>query len=287
MLKRCIAFVVLAICLALIVDSSGQSQRPAPRSRESVQPPISKTDNPAQPSAPDQRGTEQSPVIVKVLPSVDEKQKATAEAKREEQKAANDESLAKFTERLFWATVALSFIAMCQLFVFCWQGIQLKRTVDLSNREFIATHRPELIVREITWARMESGDDGQNGTTAIAFTLVNRGRNFCEIVESVFEYSTTSGNGQAVRTWGHNHLGRVAFERGQFRSFPYQMRSELEQLVVSNRNVGNLSHEHYFRGTVIYADRAGIQRRFAFTRRCPPGSDRFLRTGDPEDEYTD
>jgi hypothetical protein len=147
MLKRRTPFVVLAICLALIADSSGKSQRPPPRSLESVQPPISKTDNPAQPSASDQRGTEQSPVIVKVLPSDDEKQKAAAEANREEQKAANDESLAKFTERLFWATVALSFIAACQLFVFGWQGIQLKRAVDLANREFIATHRPRLKIR--------------------------------------------------------------------------------------------------------------------------------------------
>jgi hypothetical protein len=144
MLKRRTAFVVLAICLALIADSSGQSQRPPQRSRESVQPPISETANPAQPPASDQRGTEQSPVIVKVLPSDDEKQKAATEAKREEQKTTNDENLA-----LFWATIALAFIATLQLFVFGWQGIQLNRTVDLANREFIATHRPRLKVRRI------------------------------------------------------------------------------------------------------------------------------------------
>ncbi|MBA3811684.1 MAG: hypothetical protein H0X27_08610 [Caulobacteraceae bacterium] len=50
---------------------------------------------------------------------------------------------------------------------------------------------------------------------------------------------------------------------------------------------GVISADQRFSGTIIYTDRAKIRRRFVFTRRCPRGSDRFLRTDDPEDEYTD
>ena len=92
---------------------------------------------------------------------------AAADAKHEDEKTENDRRLAIFTERLFWATVALSVIALFQLFVFSWQGIQLKRTVtaakeatDLARQEFNATHRPKIRFHaaEIT-RRVNEGDD--------------------------------------------------------------------------------------------------------------------------------
>lgn len=49
-------------------------------------------------------------------------------------KAANDERLTLYTERLFLATVVLSLIAFFQLLVFGWQGYQLRRSVDVLSQ---------------------------------------------------------------------------------------------------------------------------------------------------------
>ena len=57
-------------------------------------------------------------------------QEAAAKHQEEIRKAATDKKIADFTELLFDATAALAGIAVLQLFVFGWQGKQLKRTVE-------------------------------------------------------------------------------------------------------------------------------------------------------------
>jgi hypothetical protein len=57
-------------------------------------------------------------------------QEAAAKHQEELSKAATDKKIADFTELLFDATAALAGIAVLQLFVFGWQGKQLKRTVE-------------------------------------------------------------------------------------------------------------------------------------------------------------
>jgi hypothetical protein len=57
-------------------------------------------------------------------------QEAAAKHQEELVKAATDKKIADFTERLFEATAALAGIALLQLFVFGWQGWQLRRTVN-------------------------------------------------------------------------------------------------------------------------------------------------------------
>lgn len=163
-----------------------------------------------------------------------------------------------------------------------------RKVVALATDEFVSTHRPELIIREVTWAMIE---DAKPSERAIAYTIVNRGRSGCTLIESVFVYSDVSGNGQAIRTNGVNTLGPITFEPGQFRTFSYRMSSAIQEHMSMLRVIGRMSEPTYFRGSVIYADRIGIKRRSVFTRRCDPGtfpeSDRFHRTDDPEDEYTD
>jgi hypothetical protein len=57
-------------------------------------------------------------------------QEAAAKHQEELFKASTDKKIADFTERLFEATAALAGIALLQLFVFGWQGWQLRRTVN-------------------------------------------------------------------------------------------------------------------------------------------------------------
>src|SRR3982074_3010151 len=141
---RCLV-VALALIVAFASDSWGQSQKPTPPPAETTQT--------KQAAKPDERGTGQSPFVLNILPTKESEEKAAAAAKHEDEKTENDRRLARFTELLFWATCALSVIALFQLFVFGWQGIQLKRTVstakeatNLARQEFIATHRPKIII---------------------------------------------------------------------------------------------------------------------------------------------
>ena len=159
--KHIIATIVVILLLAVGGVSWSQSERPSPLHHEGVQPLQAQSAKPIQQSPTDQRGTEQAPVIVKVLPPEDEKKRADTEAKREEQKTANDERLATFSERLFYATVALSIIAVFQFFAFTWQGVHLRRTVAITRRQTDATinaKSPRLLFLGSKFVRYESAD---------------------------------------------------------------------------------------------------------------------------------
>lgn len=133
MLKLRHTVLVISLLLACVGAAWGQSQQPSPSPGKGIEPPPSQTAQSSTNPATDRRGTEQSPLIIKVLPTPESAEKVAVDAKRENQKVANDERIARFTELLFWATVALSVIAGFQLLVFGWQGIQLSRTVAVTK----------------------------------------------------------------------------------------------------------------------------------------------------------
>jgi hypothetical protein len=166
---RCLVAALMFLA-AFASDSWGQSKQQTPPPAQSAQP--------DQASKPYERGTEQSPFIVKVLPTKESEEKAAADAHREDEKTANDARLARFTELLFWATGALCIIALFQLFVFGWQGYQLGETVkatkeaaSVANKEFISTHRPRIILHSIKFGSAEDMDD----PVPIEFRYVNIG----------------------------------------------------------------------------------------------------------------
>lgn len=159
---------------------------------------------------------------------------------------------------------------------------------NLARDEFNATHRPELVAREVRWT---------GGNNAIAFTLANRGRNTCTIVESAFE--VTSGKlSTAIRTDGGNPIGSLTLAAGEFRDLSHTIFNAEDAFtagyhgpsaeeLVAGASSGGLLSECLFSGTIIYEDSAGIRRRYVFRRVNEKGSLRFLRTNNPEEEYTD
>jgi len=112
------------------------------QSRGSRQPPIANPSaQPAQPAAPDQRGTDQFPLSVKILPSpksAEEAEKEQSERREKDEKAAVDKRLADETQRLAdqtenladytrWLagfTLLLFFAAVGQVFLF-WIQLRL------------------------------------------------------------------------------------------------------------------------------------------------------------------
>src|ERR1035437_6208915 len=109
---RCLV-IGLMFLAAFASDSWGQSKQKIPREEPKTA---------QQPAASDQRGTEQSPTIVKIIPTPKTAEKAEADRQEREDKSKSDWSLVKLTG-------ALAFIGFLQLLVFGWQGIQLKRAV--------------------------------------------------------------------------------------------------------------------------------------------------------------
>ena len=70
----------------------------------------------------DERGTENSPIVVKVLPSLKTAEETAQEAAERQEKTSSDWWLDFFTG-------VLATMAIIQAFVFGYQGVQLKRTV--------------------------------------------------------------------------------------------------------------------------------------------------------------
>jgi hypothetical protein len=151
MLRLC--QIALGIALLLALPDNSQSQQPSPSPGGEGQPPQSQSAQPAKESESNQRGTENAPFIVKILPAPETKQEPAASNRDEFDKASSDKKIADFTELLFWATVALSVIAAFQLFVFSWQGIQLRNAVKASRDEFLASHRPKIRIKHLVFAK--------------------------------------------------------------------------------------------------------------------------------------
>jgi hypothetical protein len=164
---------------------------------------------------------------------------------------------------------------------------KLGESIALARDEFNATHRPELMVREVVWIPRGGG------MRAIEFTVVNRGRNSCKIVESAFELTSGDLGGRAVRPEGKNEIGPATFVPGQFLPFIHELSEDevfedgfIEPMVDAAFQAGSIS-QCFFRGTIIYEDGVKIRRRYVFTRVCNTGMGSFVPTRRPDDEYTD
>jgi MFS superfamily sulfate permease-like transporter len=114
-------YVGLAMACAIAVASQSQpAGRPAPRRNPSQQ---QQSRSAQQPSEVDQRGTENSPIVVKVLPAP-----KTPEEAAQERAARNDLSAANWW--MVRLTGLIFFIGALQTLVFWIQATRLKKTIE-------------------------------------------------------------------------------------------------------------------------------------------------------------
>lgn len=275
---RCLV-IALALLAAFASDSWGQSKQPTP--------PPAQTAQPNQATKTYERGTEQTPVIIKILPTRESEEKAAADAHHESEKAENDRRLARFTELLFWATGALSVIALFQLFVFGWQGIQLKRSVsaakdatEIANREFIATHRPKIIVYG-----MEVKLAGDDKPRHVHFRYVNAGDTDASVtfIESRILWTAKSMVPAGIELHRHDTIKEpipVPSGMNGFAITPDGV--DFVTLVRSGRG----GHDTAFCvGDVVYRDKNDIERRTGFCCRYDSERERWLKVEDEDYEY--
>lgn len=144
------------------------------------------------------QGTAPAPIIVNVpapQKTAEEKEEA---AKDRAEKSSNDGKIVEFTRQLasytfglFVATGAL-FLATGVLAILGWrQARDMAKSLDLARQEFIATHRPRIIVQfiqgpfddgiepEFVWVTVTNVGETPATITAIGSDLARRqGRNF-------------------------------------------------------------------------------------------------------------
>ena len=116
--------IVLALSAAFASDSWGQLKEASPSKQA------------AQPLAADQRGTDQVPFAVKILPATDAKEQAEkAERERKEKAIVDDkvafetQRIADYTDRLAWFTLILSGVAILQAGLFLWQLRYMRQSI--------------------------------------------------------------------------------------------------------------------------------------------------------------
>lgn len=105
-----------------------------PRSHEVSQPKQKQSSSSHQTSYSDQRGTEQSPLVVKTLPSPGTQQEAEQGAQDRKDKATNDRHIVEFTG-------ALVVIGFFQFLVYAYQAKKLRETVKSAAEQAEAMER--------------------------------------------------------------------------------------------------------------------------------------------------
>ncbi len=98
------------------------------------QQPKSKTQQPQQTTTTDQRGTQESPILVKVLPTPKTSEEATQDAEDRKQKAKNDGNIVDLT-------AVLAIVAFLQLLVYTYQAKKLRETVESAGQQAEAMER--------------------------------------------------------------------------------------------------------------------------------------------------
>lgn len=118
----------LLIVLALTDGGISWSQQPSPNGASAT--PQAQSGGPQSPRAVDQRGTEQSPVVVKILPSAKTNDEIAQEQQNRSARAENDKQIIKINNRL----VVIGFLQLVvffgQLGVFGYQAWKLRQTVQ-------------------------------------------------------------------------------------------------------------------------------------------------------------
>ena len=207
-------------------------------------------------------------------------------------------------------TIIISFLTAIilafQLIVFGRQAKRLKETIDemkvatkatqeaasaataqtaVAVKEFISTHRPRLIIRNITI----EPSTGPNQPLKINGTFANVGETPATITESNLSILIGINIFNARTPFGHarNNLNGVHFEPGGAFTFWVDEPSINLDNPMIMQNIALRASVLYFFGFVMYRDDSGILRRTAFCRRYNPTTERFDQTNDPDYEYVD
>jgi hypothetical protein len=226
----------------------------------------------------DQRGTEQSPLIVKVAPVPKTDEQRTEETKERERianaerkKEESDAKLVEFTGELAWFTKGL-FVATSALVVATvalgiaafFQSRDIKQSLKLARDEFNATHRPKLIVRSFQIGDLDLPKGKQ---VNFIFNAQNVGDSAATIIE-VRSATFVHNAGDPIPTdlsFPFYEPFNVVLKSGERELFPANGGS----ILVENEPMEIFAGKSalYCMGTIVYVDAGGTRRETGFCRR--------------------
>ncbi len=113
----------------LLMSFGAHSQQPPPKDATPGQQQQEQPQTSQQAPATTQRGTEQAPIVVKVLPTPKTETEAAQEAQERVQRATNEQQLIQFNRWLIIIGAAQLVVFTGQLLVFWYQALKLRQTV--------------------------------------------------------------------------------------------------------------------------------------------------------------
>jgi low affinity Fe/Cu permease len=216
MLGGRIATFALAMCLALVVESA-QSQRRSQQPR--VPQPSTATGQ--QKASEEQRGTEQLPLIIQVVPSPKTEEdrdneaagrQRIAESGRKKEQSDTDlvkytAQLARFTRWLFYATIILGVATIGLLVAAFVQSRDTKRSIAASEKSADAATKSlrEAIHPHVTINQLDLREaDESQPSPHIHFGLTNIGKGTAIVKEVTATDQAATAGGGAVLTLATN-----------------------------------------------------------------------------------
>jgi hypothetical protein len=193
------AFLPCLLAIAIAAGALAQSQREPPRT-----PPGGQN---AQPTAPDQRGTDQIPFTVKILPTQPPKEETEKAETEKTEKTTIDRKLAFETQRiadytrdLTAITAFLFFIAVIQAGLFFWQLLLLRHGArDATVAADAAKLASEAAVEQAKLMGLQLDlVEKQHGVARHQFFAANRPRLIVHFVRRIIEHSDTPTDEQAI-----------------------------------------------------------------------------------------
>jgi hypothetical protein len=121
------------LCMVVLLLASSPLQNPVPSRTEFGKQQQNQARTSEQPPTTDMRGSEDSPIVVKIIPTP-KQEEAKRETEDRKEKSANDRNLVI-------ATYILAGIAALQLAVFGYQAYKLKQTVEAATQQSEDTRR--------------------------------------------------------------------------------------------------------------------------------------------------
>jgi hypothetical protein len=166
-----------------------------------------------------------------------------------------------------------------------------REAIRLSEKQFIASNRPRLAVRQIFFNDPD-GDGGPANPSVIYFTVFNKGASPAKItrIETTDRLCDKGSRLPGVLPFSDDRqMGadpRVIPTGGSwFTEYPIDDAYRMRILRVPRSILK--SKDFFLFGRITYEDKNGVVRKFGFCRRYDPDSDRFERAGDSDYEYSD
>jgi hypothetical protein len=187
-----------------------------------------------------------------------------------------------------------SFIIAVFTVVLAWvsyyQSRLIRKSIDLSKSEFIATHRPKIIIRFIQGPFVETND----GPQTIWVTVANIGVNKATIIEWGADLARRKGNdwmtpGLDARP---KIIAPVVLISGERHTFVVMGKTPYDDNQIFADTFNDLADsadkvELCAVGVIRYADESNIVRETGFFRVYHPASEIFVPSKNTGEEYED